>query len=117
MPDRWVDMNKRIELLILMPFIVSFLAFILLLVSWNSVGFATWYARFVYPVLVHVFGRFFNLFPFSMFELGLFVLIPAGLIFLIYYVMKNPKAFKRAGLILLWHSRAGSSPVGGRNLD
>lgn len=44
-------------------------------------GFADFYARSVYPVLVSVVGRFFGIFPFSVVELGLYLLI----LFIIWY--------------------------------
>ena len=86
------------------PVAVSLIALVLLLVSWNSAGFSVWYANGFYPILVHTFGRFFNLFPFSVFELGL-LLIPVGLLILLVYVMfcKNTiKAFKQAGIFFLY---------------
>lgn len=36
-------------------------------------GFAEWYSRTVYPVLVSVVGRFFGIFPFSAVEIGLYM--------------------------------------------
>lgn len=38
-------------------------------------GFATWYAHYIYPVLVLVIGGFFGLFPFSAVEIGLYLLL------------------------------------------
>ena len=85
------------------PIGVSLFALLLLVLSWQFPAFAKWYARWVFPVLVHTFGRFFNLFPFSVFELGL-VMLPIGLLALLAYVMfskRTLRAFKRAGFCLL----------------
>lgn len=38
-------------------------------------GFATWYAHHIYPILVQTLGRFSGLFPVSLTELGLYVLV------------------------------------------
>ena len=38
-------------------------------------GFPTWYAHHVYPVLVGVIGRFFGIFPFSVVEIGIYLLL------------------------------------------
>ena len=75
---------KNLIIKIAPPVISSLAALILLLVSWSSYGFSVWYARNVYPVMVQIFSRFFNIFPFSVFELGL-VLIPGGLAALLLY--------------------------------
>ncbi|MCL2566138.1 MAG: DUF3810 domain-containing protein [Defluviitaleaceae bacterium] len=60
--------------------------FLLFFISHRYPAFATWYASYVFPVFQHTIGRFFGLFPFSVFEVlvilagfGLF----AGIIFTI----------------------------------
>ena len=52
-------------------------------------GFATWYAEAVYPVLVGSIGRFFGLFPFSVVEIGLYLLVP-GLLLVLFRFRKRP---------------------------
>lgn len=43
--------------------------------SRNTAGFGQWYAVTIYPVLTETFGRFFGLFPFSVSEFFLYLLI------------------------------------------
>ena len=90
---------------IAIPIGISLIALLLLLFSWHSGTFASWYAGFVYPVIVHTFGRFFNLFPFSVFELGL-VMIPLSLVFFlcmcIFRRKKIRQTLKYAGFSFLY---------------
>lgn len=46
-------------------------------------GFAEWYAVTIYEGLVNIFGRFFGWFPFSVSELGLYILLTAVVVTLI----------------------------------
>lgn len=55
--------------------ILLFLTFLLQLAARNLSWFGEWYAVTVYPCLVGLFGRGFGLFPFSVAELGLYLLI------------------------------------------
>lgn len=64
--------------------------FALLLAARKVPGFAEWYSKTVYPVLVNTIGRFFGIFPFSVVEIGLYL----GLLFL-------------AGLLVRYWSRPG----------
>jgi len=43
--------------------------------SHRSQSFAAWYAANLYPILPHTIGRFFSLFPFSVFEIVLILLV------------------------------------------
>lgn len=45
-------------------------------------GFATWYAHHIYPVLVGTLGRFSGIFPISLVELGLYLLIVGILLYI-----------------------------------
>ena len=98
----WYKIMRMLCIKLAVPLLISLIALFLLVLSWHSYAFATWYAGFFYPVLVHTFGRFFNLFPFSMFELGVFVLIPASLIVLLVYAIKIRKFFKPLGFYFLY---------------
>ena len=90
----WMKNRKKFLIQVLSPIAVMVFALILLLVSWRFSGFATWYANNVYPLVVHTFGRFFNLFPFSVFELGL-VMIPLSiLLFLVCCIICVISAFR-----------------------
>ncbi len=55
-------------------------------------GFAEWYAAHIYPVWVNLFGRFFGLFPFSISELLLYVLLLAVLFDLFRTLRRGPRA-------------------------
>lgn len=52
-------------------------------------GFGEWYAVHVYPLWVNIWGRFFGLFPFSVVEIGLYVLI-CSLVILAVCLRKQP---------------------------
>jgi len=55
-----------------------------LVLARNLDGFAEWYATHIYTVFPHIIGRFMSIFPFSVFEIGLYVLVIALLAFIIY---------------------------------
>ncbi|MCI8514276.1 MAG: DUF3810 domain-containing protein [Lachnospiraceae bacterium] len=57
-------------------------SFLLALAARKIPGFAEWYAVAIYPLFVNIVGRFLSFFPFSVVEIGLFLLIAAGLFFL-----------------------------------
>ena len=61
--------------------IMLILAMILQIAARNTNGFATWYAHHVYPVLVGSIGRFFGIFPFSVVETCLYLLVFLGIVF------------------------------------
>ena len=56
-------------------------AFLLQLAARQTPGFGQWYAVTVYPVLVKTMGRLFGLFPFSVSEIGLYLLLLGGVIY------------------------------------
>lgn len=62
-------------------------------------GFAEWYSRNVYPVLVGIVGRFSGLFPVSAVELGLYAGIVSALFLLVKYWRTPFILLKRYGLI------------------
>jgi len=55
--------------------VLALAAVVLFFISHNSPSFATWYAINFYPIMKNTMGRFFGLFPVSMFEVGLFSII------------------------------------------
>lgn len=67
-------------------------------------GFATWYAHAVYPVLVGSVGRFFGLFPFSVVEIGLYLLAALCIIYAVKFVRQPLRLVSRTvflcGLLL-----------------
>ena len=58
----------------------------------NIAGFGEWYGGNVYPLLVGTLGRLSGLFPFSVSEMGLYVLAVAFLVF----AVKNRKKWLRS---------------------
>jgi len=59
-----------------------------------SVGFSEWYAVYVYPLIVGVFGRINGLFPFAVVEIMLYILILsliAGVVYLVIRLVKGKK--------------------------
>ena len=103
-------LRNKTAVLITAHISAALLALVLLLVSWQSTAFASWYAANVFPVLVHTLGRFFGLFPFSVFEIFFFG-IPALIIAIVIktaagFFIKTQRAAaiknaKRAGTGLL----------------
>ncbi|MCD8197783.1 MAG: DUF3810 domain-containing protein [Lachnospiraceae bacterium] len=84
----WNTLRKnRITLTLLL------LSGLLLLCARTVDGFAEWYAAHIYPVWVNLFGRFFGLFPFSVSELLLYVLLLAAVGSLIRAIRKGRRAF------------------------
>lgn len=72
-------------------------AVLLQLAARNISGFATWYARNVYPLLVGSVGRIFGIFPFSVVEIFLYI----GIIGLVLYIASHLKAiFAIVGTLL-----------------
>ncbi len=65
---------------------------LLLLCARTVNGFAEWYATHIYTLWVNLSGRFFGLFPFSVSELLLYVLLLAILIDLFRTLRKEPRA-------------------------
>ena len=62
------------------------LGLLLLIVSTYCSGFAEWYAQNIYPLLVTSIGRFMGLFPFSVTEMGLYLLL-SGLIVSVFWMI------------------------------
>ncbi len=61
----------------------------------NIAGFGEWYGGNVYPLLVGTLGRLSGLFPFSVSEMGLYVLAVAFLVFAVKN-RKNGCGFRRS---------------------
>lgn len=59
-------------------------------------GFATWYAHCIYPTLVGTIGRFFGIFPFSVVEIGLYLLIIACIVYAIRFFREPFRLVSRA---------------------
>lgn len=68
--------------------VLLFLSAVLLLLAANRPGFAQWYARTVYPLLVGTLGRVSGWFPFSVSEMGIYVLL------ILFFVMLARLAFR-----------------------
>ncbi|MBQ4564257.1 MAG: DUF3810 domain-containing protein [Lachnospiraceae bacterium] len=86
MPENW----KR-WFWVLIPLVITL---ILQLLARKVGWFGTWYIRTVYPVFVNTLGRVMSIFPFSVVEIGLYVLI---LGFVVYTVVLVVKAIRKQG--------------------
>lgn len=81
------------------------ISIVLLFIADKSAGFAQWYCDHIYRYLVEIFGRFFSLFPFSVAEIGLYILLLglcAGFLMFLYRI-----AFKKGRLMTL--AKSGTS--------
>lgn len=72
---------------------------LLLVLANKADSFAEWYSVTIYDRLVSLVGRFFGIFPFSVFEAGVYILIASLLFMLIVEVLKRvaAKVGRRAG--------------------
>ena len=75
-------MKKHI--LAVISFVLFSSAVLLQLAARNITGFAEWYAVTVYPCIVGIYGRFCNIFPFSVVEIGIYALILFTAAFLVF---------------------------------
>lgn len=66
--------------------ILLFAALLLQVCARELRGFATWYAHGVYPILVGMIGRIMNVFPFSVVEIMLYLLIVGGVVYAVRFV-------------------------------
>lgn len=64
-------------------------ALILQVTARNVSGFATWYAHHVYTTLVGTVGRFFGIFPFSVVEICLYILVFTSIVYAVRF-FKEP---------------------------
>lgn len=63
-------------------------------------GFATWYAHRVYPVLVGMIGRFFGIFPFSVVEILLYLLILWVLVYIVWVFRRRRSLWDMAARVV-----------------
>lgn len=70
----------------------------LYLAARKSAGFAAWYTRHIYPGLVGIIGRIFGIFPFSVVEIGLYLLILGCVVYIVCF-FREPW---RIGARLVW---------------
>lgn len=82
-------MTKKTKQLTAAGTILLFAAIVLQICARSISGFATWYAHHIYPVLVGTIGRFFGIFPFSVVEIGLYLLIISLIVYFICF-LKQP---------------------------
>ena len=67
-----------------MVYMVLVAAVILLnVIAWNSTAFCDAYIKYVFPVWVNTYGRFMNLFPFSVGEIMLFLAVALAVLFVV----------------------------------
>ncbi len=70
--------------------------------SGASRGFSDWYALHLYPLWVGTVGRIFGIFPFSVNELGIYILIALGLFWLVRDITRLIGRRVRSGAWLRW---------------
>lgn len=70
-------------------------AIVLQICARSASGFATWYAHHTYPVLVGTIGRFFGIFPFSVVEFGLYLLIIWMIVYFIRFIKEPIRMISR----------------------
>lgn len=79
-------------------------AIILQVAARNISGFATWYAHRIYPMLVGSIGRFFGIFPFSVVEICLYLLIILSIVYAVRFFREPLRLVSRTvflvGLLL-----------------
>lgn len=79
-------------------FFILTIIIILNVISRNSLSFSTWYSENIYPFFVNTLGRFFSIFPFSVFEflIYIFILSFATGVFVntFYFIKKRINPFK-----------------------
>lgn len=79
-------------------------AMILQVAARNAGGFATWYAHHIYPMLVGSIGRFFGIFPFSVVEICLYLLIILSIVYAVRFFREPLRLVSRTvflvGLLL-----------------
>lgn len=76
--DKRIKKNRDKEKLIFLAGFILLLAFLILQLAARRVsGFGEWYAVTIYPLLTGSIGRFFGMFPFSVSEIGLYLLLIA----------------------------------------
>lgn len=63
-------------------------------------GFGGWYAVTVYPVIVATLGRIFGVFPFSVVEIGIYVLIAVSVWYVVTHLKRGRKILVRALFLL-----------------
>lgn len=72
-----------------MSLVLLGLSALLIFISRQSAGFSLWYGRNIFPVFVITMGRVFSLLPFSVFEMLIYLVIPAVL-YWGFRLFKNP---------------------------
>lgn len=81
-------MEKKDKVMLAAGVVLLILTAVLQAAARQISGFATWYAHQVYPVLVGVIGRISGVFPFSIVEWGLYLLIAGGIIYVVLHIRK-----------------------------
>lgn len=76
---------------------------LLQLAARNLAGFAEWYAVTIYPCIVGIYGRFLSILPFSVVELGIYLLVTGSVLYMVRHYKQWQKfleaAFSFLGLI------------------
>lgn len=75
-------------------------AMILQVAARNAGGFATWYAHHIYPMLVGSIGRFFGIFPFSVVEACLYLLIILSIVYAVRFFREPLRLVSRTAFLV-----------------
>lgn len=78
-------MGKKNKWYIMVGGTLLAMAMILQAAARNIGGFATWYAHHIYPVFVGIIGRFSGIFPFSVVEICLYLLILLSVVYSVHF--------------------------------
>ncbi|MGN0157768.1 MAG: DUF3810 domain-containing protein [Brotaphodocola sp.] len=89
------QMKEKLHQYFLAGAILLILTAVLQLAARRIPGFATWYAHHIYPVLVGTIGRFSGIFPISLAELGLYLLMIGVVIYIILNYKKPLRVVSR----------------------
>lgn len=73
---------------------------VLQVVARQIVGFGQWYATHIYPVIVNVWGRICGIFPFSVLEIGGYLVLAGLLVYGIYHRKEGGRIISRMVFIL-----------------
>lgn len=69
------------------------------LLARNAGGVGTWYAHHLYPILVGIIGRISGVFPFSVVEIGLYLLIFGGIVYIVRF-RRDPRRIAARTVLL-----------------
>lgn len=97
-PSKFTVKGRPFSLTALLTLLFAAASLLLQLAARRIPGFGQWYAVTIYPMITGSLGRFMGIFPFSITELGLYLLI---ILFIVSLVRSWPRPLKILGRLLL----------------